>query len=137
MASTFLFPVAGGNRPGAAATSIDPTARRRRQADIEPHGYSRRPATLCTFAAAACTLLATPSFALDLNLPAMVSPRRTGQMASPMGCWNLAIDSALEKTHRCACDRRNDHHHYNSEHEAGQARTHRQHLPRSSANQQV
>jgi len=67
MATTFLIPVGGSHRPGTAATSIEPTDRRRRQADIEPHGYSRRPATLCAFAAAACTLLVTPSFALDLN----------------------------------------------------------------------
>src|SRR5262249_18355034 len=47
----FLMPVGGNRRPGRAATSIDPTARR-------PH----RPATLCAFAAAACALLVTPSF---------------------------------------------------------------------------
>lgn len=56
MATTFLMPVGGNRRPGRAATSIDPTARR-------PH----RPATLCAFAAAACALLVTPSFELDLN----------------------------------------------------------------------
>lgn len=67
MATTFLMPVGGNRRPGRAATSIDPTARRRLQADIEPHGCSRRPAILCVVAAAACALLVTPSFALDLN----------------------------------------------------------------------
>jgi hypothetical protein len=211
------MPVGGNRRPGRAATSIDPTTRRRLQADIEPHGYSRCPAILCVVAAAACALLVTPSFALDLNSfraqhgrpplsqsirltgaarsesrctttsrslglsatrgcvfrtrrrkcrlwlrnggpchphvgalwcasreyaaplcdPVRVSPRRTGQMASAIGCWNSAIDSALEKPHRRACDRRNDHHHYNSEHEAGQARAHRQHLLRSCAPQQI
>lgn len=46
-----------------------------------------------------------------------------------LGAGTSATDSALEKPHRCACDRRNDYHHYNSEHKAGHACTNCQHLP--------
>jgi len=70
MATTFLTPAGGNRHPGTAATSIDPMARLRQLAGIEPRESSRHSAaqqTLCAFAATALVLLVTPSFALDLN----------------------------------------------------------------------
>jgi uncharacterized protein YkwD len=70
MVTTFLIPAGGNRHPGTAATPIDPMARLRLLTGVEPRKPSRHSTarqTLCAFAAAACAVVVTPSFALDLN----------------------------------------------------------------------
>ena len=70
MATTFLMLAGGSHRIGRAVTSIDRIARGRLAANIGPNECSCHSATrqtLRTFAVVAFALVATPTFALDLN----------------------------------------------------------------------
>jgi hypothetical protein len=98
---------AGGNRHiGRAVTSIDPVARRRLQAEIDPHVYFRRPAirqALSAFAGAACTFLVTPAFALDLN------SFRAQHGRPPLSQSSRLAGAAYSHAHSLAARQRLDH----------------------------